>query len=191
MDDIDVNDYDSYSLHRFFSLWRLFPKKNKLMLVRPLNSFIAGKLFPNFRSNILPERLGMARCKGALPRLYNSTTNNFAAGYQSTRSFVKLGNSSNTTEAPPIFVAHVCLFFSVEILKQISSRLSRPKHKMESRGSFRTETPLVPTKRCSSLKTFNYSTWWFRNFRPACPKKHQKIKHIRKGSPKISRYLCF
>lgn len=86
-------------------------KKTKLMLVRPLNSFIAGKLFPNFRSNILPERLGMARCKGALPRLYNSTTNNFAAGYQSTRSFVKLGNSSNTTEAPPIFVAHVCFFF--------------------------------------------------------------------------------
>lgn len=180
MDDIDVNDYDSYSLHMLFSLWRLFPKNKQNHASKAIQFIYCRKDDLFLRSNILPERKRdgtLGRC--SIYRLYNSSTKNFAAGYQSTRSFVKLGNSSNTTAGAAIFCCCTCFFFVFfgrsRNLEKLSSRLSRSKHKMESRRSFRTETPLVPTKRCSSLNNF-YSTWWFRNFRPTCPEKNKNKK---------------
>lgn len=118
MDDIDVNDYDSYSLHMLFSLWRLFPKNKQNHASKAIQFIYCRKDDLFLRSNILPERKRdgtLGRC--SIYRLYNSSTKNFAAGYQSTRSFVKLGNSSNTTAGAAIFCCCTCffLFFLVEV----------------------------------------------------------------------------
>ena len=171
-----------------------FSKKNKNHASKAIQFIYCRKNDLFFRSNILPERKRdgtLGRC--SIYRLYNSTSNNFAAGYQSTRSFVKLGNSSNTTEAPPIFVvAHVFFCFSFgRNLEKISSRLSRSKHKMESRGSFRTETPFGPDQKVFFSKQLLLYLLVSSFQTQKCPKKNKNKTHKKSFTGNFSRYLCF